>query len=141
MSVYRQPVPKPNSWRSNPKAKDYIRTIEDAAKAHDLDPELLGALIERESQFDPQAKSHAGAIGIAQIMQRFHPDVDATDPTASIKYAAQYLKQNFARFGDMERALAAYNHGPTAVRSYGKDWRTKIPAETHKYILELLRKE
>lgn len=133
-------MPQPKSWRVNPKAKDFVRIIEFAAKEHGIDPEILGALIERESQFDPRAESEAGAVGIAQLIPKFHPDVDVTDPVASIRQAAKYLKQNFVRFGDMERALASYNHGPTAVRSYGKDWRTKIPAETQKYVLELLRK-
>lgn len=134
-------MPKPRAWRSNPRAKDYVRVIELAAEEHSIDPEILGALIERESQFDPAAASESGARGIAQLIPKFHPTTDVSDPVASIRQAAKYLKENLARFGDMDRALAAYNHGPTAVRSYGDDWRTKIPAETQKYVLELLRKE
>lgn len=141
-------MPKPNqsrserpSWRSNPKAKDFVRIIELAAEEHSVDPDILGALIERESQFDPRAESSAGARGIAQLVPKYHPTTDVTDPVASIRQAAKYLNENFKRFGDMEQALAAYNHGPTAVRSYGADWRTKIPAETQKYVLELLRKD
>ncbi len=129
----------PSSWRTNPKAKDYVRIIELAAEEHGLDPEMLGSLIERESQFDPRAESEAGAQGIAQLIPKFHPDVDVADPVASIRAAAKYLAQNKKRFGDDARMLAAYNHGPTAVRSYGAEWREKIPKETEDYLVALLR--
>lgn len=124
-------------WRDNPNSKPYVRIIELAAKEHGIDADLLGSVIERESQFDPEAESEAGAAGIAQIVSKFHPDVDVSDPVASIRGAAKYLSQNIKRFGDEPRALAAYNHGPTAVRSYGLEWRNKIPDETKKYVSAL----
>lgn len=123
-----------SDWRKNPKAGPYIKIIELAAKENDLDADLLGNLIQRESQFDPSAESDAGAQGIAQIVSKWHPGVDVADPVASIREAAKYLKANEKRFGDMPRALAAYNHGPTAVRSYGAKWREMIPDETEDYV-------
>lgn len=126
-------------WRSNPRAKDYVKIIEFAAKEHGLDADMLGSLIERESQFDPRAESEAGAVGIAQLIPKWHPGVDVTDPVASIRAAAKYLAANKRRFGDDARMLAAYNHGPTAVRSYGAEWRNRIPQETEDYIVALLR--
>lgn len=134
-------MPQPPKWRSNPRAKDFIRIIEMAAKEHGIDPDLLGSIIERESQFDPAAQSPAGAAGIAQLVGKFHPGVDVADPVASIREAAKYMKANLKRFnGDEGQALAAYNHGPTAVRSYGNDWRERIPPETANYVAALLRK-
>ncbi len=131
-------MPKLQQWRSNPNSKPYVRIIELAAKEHGIDADMLGSVIERESQFDPNAESDAGAAGIAQIVSKFHPGVDVADPVASIREAAKYLSQNIKRFGgDEERALAAYNHGPTAVRSYGADWRARIPAETQDYVAAL----
>jgi soluble lytic murein transglycosylase-like protein len=137
-------VPRPSqsqsrrpSWRANPRAKNYVRIIEEAAKEHGIDAEMLGSVIERESQFDPDAVSPAGAAGIAQLVSRYHPDVDVSSPVASIRAAAKYLKANMKRFGDVPRALAAYNHGPTAIRSYGADWRAKIPKETSDYLAAL----
>jgi soluble lytic murein transglycosylase-like protein len=124
-------------WRKNPRARDYVKIIEIAARENGIDPEILGALIERESQFDPNAQSAAGASGIAQLIPKWHPGVDVTDPVASIRAAAGYLKANLKRFGDMPRALAAYNHGPTAVRSYGADWKSKVPRETRDYVAAL----
>jgi soluble lytic murein transglycosylase-like protein len=127
-------VPQAPNWRTNPRAKDYVRIIELAAEEHGIDPELLGSVIERESQFDPRAESEAGAQGIAQLMPQYFSDVDVADPVASIRAAAKYLKDNIKRFGDVPRALAAYNHGPTAVRSYGDEWRDRIPRETRNYL-------
>lgn len=128
-----------SSWRTNPRAKDYIRIIELAAQESGLDPEMLGRLIEQESQFDPKAQSPAGAAGIAQLIPKFHPNVDVSDPVASIRAAAKYLAANRKRFGDDERMLAAYNHGPTAVRSYGAKWKEMIPDETTDYLVKILR--
>lgn len=130
-------MPQSNQWRSNPNAKPYVRVIELAAKEYGIDADLLGSVIERESQFDPKAESEAGAAGIAQIVSKFHPDVDVSDPVASIREAAKYLSQNIKRFGDEPRAVAAYNHGPTAIRSYGANWRERIPAETSEYVAAL----
>lgn len=133
------PNPRKSPWRNNPRAKEYVRIIELAAQEHGIDPELLGSVIERESQFDPAAQSAAGAAGIAQLVSKFHPGVDVSDPVASIREAAKYLAANKKRFGDDARMLAAYNHGPTAVRSYGDQWQAKIPNETRNYVTELLR--
>ena len=122
-------------WRNNPQAAPYVAHIEQAAARHGIDPAILGSLIERESQFNPKAVSRAGARGIAQMVPKFHPTVNTADPVASIEGAAAYLASNLKRAkGDMAKALAMYNHGPTAVMSYRHDWRTKIPAETRRYI-------
>jgi soluble lytic murein transglycosylase-like protein len=131
-------VPHPQNWRTNPRSSDYVRIIELAAEEHGLDPEILGSVIERESQFDPAAESEAGAQGIAQLMPEYFPTVDIADPVASIRAAAKYLKDNEKRFGgDMSRALAAYNHGPTRIRRYGDEWTDKIPEETRQYLMAL----
>lgn len=126
-----------SDWRKNPNAGPYIKVIEEAAKEFGIDADLLGSIIERESQFDPDAQSPAGAAGIAQLVPKWHPEVDVSDPVASIRAASKYLKANEKRFGNMDQALAAYNHGPTAVRSYGADWRKKIPKETQDYLAAL----
>jgi soluble lytic murein transglycosylase-like protein len=109
--------------------------VDNTAKKYGLPVDVLGGLINRESKFQPGAVSPSGASGIAQIVPKFHPGVNTRDPLASIDYAGKYLAENLKRFGsDMSRALAAYNHGPTAVASYGSKWRQKIPKETRAYI-------
>lgn len=102
--------PDPNRWKEVFKA---------AAAQWGLPQGLLEKVAEVESNFNPEARSEAGAIGLMQIIPRFHPDVDPTDPVESINYAARYLSELKDRFGGWDLALAAYNAGPTNVRRHG----------------------
>ena len=78
------------------------------------------AMIKVESNYTQAAVSHAGALGLAQLM----PDtakylrVDASDPIENLDGGARYLLEQMAAFGSLELALAAYNAGPEAVRRY-----------------------
>ena len=83
-----------------------------AARRHGIDPVLFLRQIAAESDFDPNAVSKAGAVGIAQIMPALHPAVDPTDPYASLDYAARLMRGYINHFGDWRRALIAYNAGP-----------------------------
>jgi hypothetical protein len=84
----------------------------DAAIRQGIDPVLFVRQITAESDFDPNAVSKAGAVGIAQIMPALHPGVDPTDPYASLDYAARLMRNYIVHFGDWRRALIAYNAGP-----------------------------
>jgi soluble lytic murein transglycosylase-like protein len=84
----------------------------DAAIRQGIDPVLFVRQINAESAFDPNAVSKAGAVGIAQIMPALHPEVDPTDPYASLDYAARLMRGYIVHFGDWQRALIAYNAGP-----------------------------
>jgi hypothetical protein len=84
----------------------------DAAIRQGIDPVLFVRQITAESDFDPNAVSRAGAVGIAQIMPAQHPAVDPTDPYASLDYAARLMRGYIVHFGDWRRALIAYNAGP-----------------------------
>ena len=84
----------------------------DAAIRQGIDPVLFVRQITAESDFDPNAVSKAGAVGIAQIMPALHPAVDPTDPYASLDYAARLMRGYIVHFGDWRRALIAYNAGP-----------------------------
>jgi soluble lytic murein transglycosylase-like protein len=123
-----------NRWRENRRAGRYLKAIEKASKKHGIPVDVLGALLHRESKFRPGAISPSGAIGIAQIVPKFHPDVNPLNPEASIDYAAKYLAANLKRFKNPAMALAAYNHGPTAVAQYGDKWLQMIPKETKGYV-------
>lgn len=99
--------------------KGYGDVISKAAQTHGIDPGILAGLIETESSWDPNAVSKAGAQGIAQIMPEYHPDVDTSNPQASIEYAAKYLSSLQRQFGgDMRLALIAYNAGPGNVEKH-----------------------
>ena len=84
----------------------------DAALRQGIDPALFVRQIVAESDFNPNAVSKAGAVGIAQILPSWHPDVDPTDPYASLDYAARLMRGYIVYFGDWRRALVAYNAGP-----------------------------
>ena len=83
-----------------------------AASRQGIDPVLFVRQITAESDFNPNAVSKAGAVGIAQIMPALHPAVDPTDPYASLDYAARLMRGYINHFGDWRRALIAYNAGP-----------------------------
>ena len=113
--------------------------IQAAAQKYGLDPALLKALIRQESNFDPNAGSPAGAQGLTQLMPgtaRSLGVTDSNDPKQAIDGGAKYLKQQLDAFGgDVEKALAAYNAGPGAVKKYGG-----IPpyAETQNYVKKVM---
>lgn len=101
-----------------------------------VDPNIFEAQIHQESGFDPSAYNPSGATGIAQIVPRWHPNVDPSDPIASLQYAANLMARHLARYGgDYRLALAAYNAGPGAVQQYGG-----VPpyAETQNYVAKIL---
>lgn len=78
------------------------------------------AMIKVESNYTQGAVSHAGALGLAQLMPATASDlrVDPADPIENLDGGARYLLEQMAEFGSLELALAAYNAGPEAVRKY-----------------------
>jgi len=89
-----------------------------------------------ESRLDPSASSSAGAVGIMQLEPNSFPDRQVgVDPLADINTAAEYLSQQFARFGSWGLALAAYNAGPGNVEKYGN----QVPPfdETRGYVQKI----
>jgi soluble lytic murein transglycosylase-like protein len=117
----------------------YDGLIADAAQRNGVDPSLLKGLIRQESNFDPGARSGAGATGLTQLMPATAAGLgvgDTTDPAQAIEGGAKYLRQQLDRFGgDEAKALAAYNAGPGAVDRFGG-----VPpyAETQGYVQKVL---
>jgi peptidoglycan DL-endopeptidase CwlO len=108
-----------------------------AGARHGVAPDLLAAVAEAESGFDPRAVSGAGARGLMQLMPGTAKSlgVDPMDPAAAVDGAARMLAGLERRFGSTALALAAYNAGPSAVaRHHG------IPpyAETQAYVRRVL---
>ena len=104
----------------------YGTTVQKAAQANGIPPEILAGLLETENGWKAQGVSRSGARGIAQIMPEYHPGVNTDDPIASINYAAKYLSGLQRQFGgDMRLALIAYNAGPGNVAKY----RGPIPGD------------
>lgn len=112
---------------------DYARQ---AAQRAGIDPDLFVRQINQESGFNPGSRSPAGAIGIAQIVPRFHPNVDPTNPTASLDYAANLMANLTRQYGgDIGKALVAYNGGQGAVDALNSG---KPYGESQQYLSRIL---
>lgn len=116
-------------------AADIDRMIFDAGEREGVDPRFIHAVIWQESKYVKDAKSHAGAVGLMQLMpataDRFGCE-DRSDPAANIDAGTKYLKWLLKRFsGNVELALAGYNAGEGSVDKYNG-----IPPynETQKYV-------
>jgi soluble lytic murein transglycosylase-like protein len=99
----------------------YDSLIVRTAQAHRMEPALVKAVIAAESNFSLRAVSRAGAQGLMQLMPQTAQDLGVADPFAAeenIDGGTRYLREMLDRYGDMQRALAAYNAGPTAVDHY-----------------------
>lgn len=111
-------------------------TIHAHAAAEGLPKLFFVRLIWRESRFDPNAVSRAGAQGIAQFMpgtaELRHLD-DPFDPAKALPKSAELLSDLFDRFGNLGLAAAAYNAGPRRVENWLAD-KSGLPKETRDYV-------
>lgn len=99
----------------------YLAMARAAADKHGIPQDLFLRLVHQESRWNHKAVSHAGAIGLAQLMPGTAAllRVDPTVPSQNLEGGARYLKQQYREFGSWRLALAAYNAGPGAVKKYG----------------------
>jgi soluble lytic murein transglycosylase len=140
---------------------DYAPVVSGNARLYHLDPALVAAVIYEESQFDPKARSDAGAVGLMQLLPdtargialhtggtNFDPATDLLDPDLNVRYGCWYLnhlRQKYSRYpnGD-ELALAAYNAGQTNVARWISATPTGRPVEirfkeTRDYVADVER--
>jgi soluble lytic murein transglycosylase-like protein len=131
--VIRDGAPR---FSSSASYEDLIRSASDR---HNVDADLIRAVIKVESDFDSSARSHKGATGLMQLMPetaRLHNVLDLFDPGANIEGGVRHLKLLLGRYqGDLELSLAAYNAGIKAVEKHGG-----IPpfTETREYVRRVL---
>ena len=137
-------------FEASPSYKAAKSALKDASAKHDIDYELLQALVATESGFDATAVSPKGAMGLMQLMpataQLYGVAADKRntienklfDPRINIAAGSRYLRDLIAMFpGQIELALAAYNAGEGAVQRAGN----KIPnyRETQNYVQTVLQ--
>jgi soluble lytic murein transglycosylase-like protein len=122
-----------------PQFHRYGSIIADAARRHEIDPQLVSAVINQESGFQPNAVSKAGAMGLMQLMPDTAKSLGVTDPfnpTQNIEAGTTLLRGLLDRYhGQLDLALAAYNAGTAAVDKYGG-----VPpyAETQAYVRNVM---
>jgi len=117
-------------------SSDIDNVIDDAAKRHNVDPNLVRAVIKVESNFDPNAVSRKGAMGLMQLMPgtaRSLNVINPFDPEQNVEAGVKHLRGLLDNFnGDVALSLAAYNAGEGAVKRHAG----KIPpySETRDYV-------
>lgn len=100
----------------------YASEINKAASKYGVDPNLIAAMIKQESNFNPNAVSHAGARGLMQLMPATARELgvkNSFNAEDNIMGGTKYIAQQIKAFGSLEKALAAYNAGAGNVRKYG----------------------
>jgi soluble lytic murein transglycosylase-like protein len=137
-------VPAASSVRATRPAADmagrgrFDALIEEHARLQGIRTDLVRAVVQVESGFNPRALSPKGAMGLMQLM----PDtarqlgvVNPYNPEENIRGGVQYLRQLLDRYGSEQLALAAYNAGPGAVDRYG----VAVPPyrETRNYVAKI----
>lgn len=115
------------------------------SKQYGVPATLINAIVQTESEFNPNAKSGAGAVGLMQLMPGTAKDLkvaDRANPEQNIDGGVRYIGQLLKRYnGDMNNALMAYNWGMGNVDAYLKTGKgakgQAIPKETTDYLRKI----
>ena len=119
-----------------------LRSLADqAATTHGIDPYLLHALVHQESRWKPNAVSPGGAVGLTQLRPSTAKAIcglsrqELKNPEKNLHCGAMYLAQQIKRFGEVKKALCAYNAGPTITAKLGRCPNYRI---TRNYVRNIM---
>lgn len=114
-----------------PEVQRWSGSIDKWANDWELDPNFVATVMQIESCGDPQATSHAGAIGLFQVMPfHFQADDAPYKPSVNAKRGLAYLRQGVDQLGSERLALAGYNGGIGTAAAGETYWA----AETIRYV-------
>jgi LysM repeat protein len=127
LSLKKNPINESVDQPTQQELMDHAQTM---AKKYNIPYALLHNVIQRESNWNPRAKSSVGAQGLAQLMPSTAQQygVDAKDPYQNIQGSANYLSDLWEKYnGNVHQVLSAYNAGPAVTDAYiaGKPFRRK----------------
>ena len=109
----------------------YGALADQIARKHGIDPGLFRRLISAESGWNYNARSGAVAVGLTQIVPKWHPDANLSTPAGQLEAGASYLSSGIRQYGNPRDALSRYNSGRPWSVGQG------IP-ETRNYVMIIL---
>jgi soluble lytic murein transglycosylase-like protein len=119
------PAPKPHKAKDKLGVDQTLRLIAKSARKHKVPATFVRSIVEAESNYDPQAVSKTGAIGLMQLMPDTAQEMGASDPTIpeqNVDAGTRYLRTLMDRYSKhrdpLKRVIAAYNAGPANVDRY-----------------------
>jgi soluble lytic murein transglycosylase len=168
IALARQAYPQPESHRVADLPPSVVRvlyplpyfpSVERSSGKNKVDPMLVTGIMRQESAFQSDAVSHAGAVGLMQVLPKTAPQLARRlrvsytrarlfDPEYNLQLGTLYLSDLLAQFGSPEAALAAYNAGEDRVKSWQAErtysdpleFAESIPfAETRDYVQIVMR--
>ncbi len=146
IAVWANWVAEHNSQLTDTECELIVRWVLDYSRLYGVDHRLIFAVIEAESYFNPACVSHAGAVGLMQLMPstaKYVHVADRWNVRENIRGGIQYLSEQLAAYADRSNyeqcvlGLASYNAGPNAVKKYDG-----VPPydETRRYVIKVTNK-
>jgi soluble lytic murein transglycosylase-like protein len=132
------PPPPPATGADAPTTM-FDAIIEQHAAVHNVDPAIVRAMIQAESAFNPRARSHAGAIGLMQLMPATARELGVNPhvPEENIEGGVRYFAEQLKAFGRVDLALVAYNAGPAFAQRYAGG-QAALYGETRAYVRKVM---
>ncbi len=139
-AVFR-PVPQQPADARRGLVGAFDALIDRYAAFHNVEAAIVRAIIATESDFNPVARSRAGALGLMQLMPGTARElgVNPLVPEQNIEGGVRYFAQLLKTFGQLELALVAYNAGPGYAERYARG-QTGLYGETRQYVARVLNR-